>query len=284
MCDLVSYRPWGRNFMREIKKKKNPSAILCWFQYNYNWKLRPIFAYENKPKKYRSATSMLQSKIINIKKNLMMGTKARSEPGERREVETVARRKKKETTSGTAATNQSGKKWCCRLFGINQQQKRARRKSKQKHHARVVAVFGAEETRWRKTKGAGRRSYRHILCFLFCLFVCYIRDVEKGGNLAGSKVLILKWGEGGGGREGVFWYAAIGIMPSWQVRKWRRLEQVSLWLLLLSSFQCWRRAWTSLYRDRRPPTPNGASTMGGVGTSLWPGLGGRLEACERELG
>lgn len=46
-------------------------------------------------------------KVKKKKKKYLMRTKARSEPGERREVETVAR-EEKETTSGTAAINQSG--------------------------------------------------------------------------------------------------------------------------------------------------------------------------------
>lgn len=79
-------------------------------------------------------------------KKYLMRAKARSEPGERREVETVVREEKERPLELLQQTSQGGK-WCCRLFGINQQQKRARRKSKQKHHARVVAVFGAEETR-----------------------------------------------------------------------------------------------------------------------------------------
>lgn len=96
---------------KQNKIKKNPSAILCCFQHNYNWKRRPIFAYENKQ------TNKIQICYVCVTKwggkyNNLMKTKARSEPGERREVKTVAREEIKEdeeeTTSGTAATNQSG--------------------------------------------------------------------------------------------------------------------------------------------------------------------------------
>lgn len=152
----------------ENKKKTLQVLFLGWLQYIYNWRRGPIFAYERE--KRREITDLLR---VCYKVNRMR-TKARSEPGEKREVDC------------------RNDLWCCSkpvkksdavaCFGSYNKQKRAPKKTNQNKNISLEFLAAFEPKRRGDTN---QRRWQVIGTFCVSFFL-YIRDVEKG-NLAGSK-------------------------------------------------------------------------------------------------